>query len=383
MTVKTALGDSAWICWKDLKEFSRSKDQMVMLVFYPLLFMLMFGFIFPNSNSVAKQPIAVANLDGVNNGSIGYIVYDALNATNNTNEVPYFALNNATNASESAAFDSIKGEIQSKQIVAGIIIPANLTACIKNGTECNITVITDQTNPQMSLEMQNILSQVISNLGTYIAQEEVNATLLHFSITPINIAPLGVNYQGLIPGNPTYFDFLAPGVLAIVIVFVLATGIPRAISYEKDTGTLDGLLAAPIGKISIILGKTLAQTVKGHLQGLIALLVAVYIFGAVINGSVALVFLILLLCIFSFAGLFLIISSFADNETTANAVTSVISMPMMFLSGVFFPISQMPAWLQPICNVLPLTYAASALQKVMLLGAPIGAIFPEIIYLAV
>jgi ABC-2 type transport system permease protein len=383
MTLISALEDCAWVCWKDLKEFSRSKDQVVMLVLYPLLFMVIFGFIFPNSNTVANQPIAVANLDGTNNGSIGYAIYDALNATNNTNGVPYFALKNATNTSEAAAFDSIKSEIQNKQIVAGIIIPANLTECVENGTECNITVITDQANPQMSLEMQSILSQVISYLGTSIAQKEVNATLLHFSVNPINVTPLGIHFQGLIPGNPSYFDFLAPGVLAIVIIFVLATGFPRTISYEKDIGTMDGLIMTPIPKSSIILGKTLAQTIKGLLQGLIALLVAVYIFGAVVNGSIALVFLVLFLCIFSFAGVFLLISSFADNETTATAVTTMISMPMMFLSGVFFPISQMPAWLQPLCNVLPMTYAVSALQKVMLLGAPISAIVPEIIYLIV
>jgi ABC-2 type transport system permease protein len=207
--------------------------------------------------------------------------------------------------------------------------------------------------------------------------------MLHFSINPINVAPLGVNFQGLIPGNPTYFDFLAPGVLAIVVIFVLANGFPRAISYEKDTGTLDGLLVAPISQFSIIVGKTVAQSVKGFLQGLIALLVAVYLFGAVVSGSILLVFLILLLCIFSFAGIFLLISCFADNETTSVAITTMISLPMMFLSGVFFPISQMPTWLQPVCNLLPLTYGASALQKVMLLGAPITAIVPEITYMVI
>ena len=55
--------------------------------------------------------------------------------------------------------------------------------------------------------MQGILSQVISYIGTYIAQGEVNATLLHFSVNPINVAPLARNLEGLIPGNPTYFEF--------------------------------------------------------------------------------------------------------------------------------------------------------------------------------
>lgn len=383
MTVKTSLSDSIWICWKDLREFSRSKDQIIVLILYPILFMVIFGFIFPNNNTLTNQPIAVANMDGENNGSFGYLVYNALKATNNTNGDPFFALSNATTTSESAAFNYIKSEIQSNTIMAGIIIPANLTGCIKNGTKCNIIAITDQTNPQMSLVMQDILSQVIAYLGTYIAQGEVNATLLHFSIKNINVAPLGVGFVSLFSGNPTYFDFLAPGVLAMVVLFTLLMGFPRTISYEKDTGTLDGMLVSPINKSSIIFGKTLGQTIKGLIQGLIALLVAIYLFGVVINGSIALIFLILLLCIYSFAGALILISSFADNETTANAIVTVISFPMMFLSGVFFPISQMPAWLQPICKALPLSYAVTALQKVMLLGAGISTIVPDIIYMVI
>ena len=77
------------------------------------------------------------------------------------------------------------------------------------------------------------------------------------------------------PATPPILISFAPGVLAIVIIFVLATAFPRTISYEKDIGTLDGLIMTPISKFSIIIGKTLAQTIKGLLQGLIALLVAV------------------------------------------------------------------------------------------------------------
>ena len=169
----------------------------------------------------------------------------------------------------------------------------------------------------------------------------------------------------------------------MVVMYAIMTGFPRAISYERDIGTLDGLLVTPINKFAIILGKTLAQTIRGLIQGVIALIVAIFLFGVVINGSVGLVFLVLFLCIFSFAGLGILISSFASNETTATTAMTLVAFPMMFLSGVFFPISQMPAFLQPIAKVLPLTYATSALRKVMLLGTELLGIVPEIIYMAI
>ena len=117
MTVKATLKDSSWICVKDLVEFRRSKDQLAMLVLMPLVWMVLFGFIFPSNNTVTNQPISVANVDGANNGTLGYMVYDALKNTNNTNGVPYFALSNATNTSESTAFDDIKNEIQNNTIM--------------------------------------------------------------------------------------------------------------------------------------------------------------------------------------------------------------------------------------------------------------------------
>ena len=69
------------------------QKQVVVLVLYPILFMVIFGFIFPNNSNVTNQPIAVANLDGANNGIIGNVIYNGLSSINNTNGAHYFALN--------------------------------------------------------------------------------------------------------------------------------------------------------------------------------------------------------------------------------------------------------------------------------------------------
>src|SRR5512137_1712483 len=69
MGVRRVLRHSAWICWKDLLEFSRSKLRLVMLVLMPLFMMVMVGFIFPTGNSITDQPIAVANQDLAVNGT--------------------------------------------------------------------------------------------------------------------------------------------------------------------------------------------------------------------------------------------------------------------------------------------------------------------------
>ena len=91
-----------------------------------------------------------------------------------------------------------------------------------------------------------------------------------------------------------------------------------------------------------------------------------------VYGNLLLVAGLILLSVFSFVGLGILITSFTDKEETATMVMMTLMFPMMFLSGVFFPIQQMPWFMQDIAQVLPLTYATTALRKVMVLGAGVG-----------
>jgi ABC-2 type transport system permease protein len=116
-------------------------------------------------------------------------------------------------------------------------------------------------------------------------------------------------------------------------------------------------------------------------QGFIILVLSVLLFGVVIYGSILLVVLLILLTVFSFVGLGILITSFADKEETATMVMMTLMFPMMFLSGVFFPVQMMPGFMQSIANFLPLTYAANAMRKVMVLGAGPDAIIGDVIVL--
>jgi ABC-2 type transport system permease protein len=230
--------------------------------------------------------------------------------------------------------------------------------------------------------MQAVLSKTIESMGTYIARLNLNSTYnITWDNTMAVIQPYTVQFTGIVPGQPNYFEFVAPGIISMVVMMSLMTGLPHAISYEKDTGTLDGMLVAPINRLSIILGKVMAQTIRGLIQGAIIVMLAVVLFGVVIHGSILLVVALLLLTVFSFVGLGILITSFTGREETATMVMMTLMFPMMFLSGVFFPIQQMPAFMQSIAHLLPLTYAAQALRKVMVLGAGFDAVSTEILIL--
>jgi len=377
MGVKRILRHSAWICWKDLLEFSRSKLRVVMVVLMPLFMMMMVGFIFPTGDSISQQPVALANQDLVVNGtSLGDNFVVQLEAVNNLTGM--MDLRNATD------FDDIKSMIQEGKVSGGIIVPPTFTSDILAGRQGNITIMTDQSNPQMSAMIQSVLTQVIEQLGSQMAELNLNQTYgISLDQTPAVLMPYNVELKGIVPGDPNYFEFVAPGIMAMVVMMSLMTGLPHAISYERDMGTLDGMLAAPTSRWAIILGKVMAQSTTGLIQGFIILLLSVLLFGVSIHGSILLVLLLILLTVFSFVGLGILITSFADKEETATMVMMTLMFPMMFLSGVFFPIQQMPSFMQSLANVLPLTYAADAMRKVMVLGADFQAIFTDVVVLAV
>lgn len=383
MTIEQVIRHSSWICWKDLKEFSRSNLRLAMLVVMPLFMMLMVGFIFPSGVSISHQPVAIANQDAggtliVNNTPVAVQLskpfLSELNAINNKTGM--------MDISYASGFGQIKSEIEDGTISGGIVLPPDFTSSLLHGLQGNVTLVTDQSNPQTSEIMQEVLTQTIQGMGTLQAELGLNSTYhISLNLTVAMIQPYNVLVRGIVPGNPNYFEFVAPGITAMVVMMSLMTGLPHAISYERDVGTLDGMLVAPTSRLSIILGKVMAQTTRGMIQAAIIFAIAILLFGVVVHGNWSLVIALVLLTVFSFVGLGILITSFADREETATMVMMTLMFPMMFLSGVFFPIQQMPWYMQDIAQILPLTYATTALRKVIVLGAGISAVWSDVLIL--
>jgi ABC-2 type transport system permease protein len=378
MGARSLLSHSLRIAWKDLTELKRNRFGLVLLIVMPLFMLALVGFIYPTSGSSASNlPVAVVDLDaGYHNSTVGsqtfIAVLDEINSKTGMMKL-----------SSEASVSDVKTSIQSGNLEGAIIIPSNFSASLLTGKQGTLIIMTDQSNPQISATMETLLSGVFSEMGTSLAQQNVQALspAVNESDSLAVVQPYKVQTQGVVPGTSNYFDFLAPGIMAMVVMMSVMTGLPGAISQEKEIGTMDGMMVAPINRLSIILGKTLSQTVRGMLQGAIILVLAVLLFGVTIHGSILLVFGLLLLGVFSFVGLGIVLTSFAKDQQTATMLMTTLMFPMMFLSGVFFPIQQMPWYMQDISKVLPLTYASDALRKVMVLGAGIPDITTDLVVL--
>lgn len=374
---------------KDLIEFNRDRLRLATFFIMPIFMMILTGYIFPNQNSLKNIPIGIANQDGQ---AISTKLVDAITNIKISGDTPAFIIKNYSDT------DAIKSAIKSQEISGGIFLPANFDSQINANQPVNVTIVEDQSNPQISQMVDQITMQVVNGFSSQLGMQKVSQILLAKSSVNSNIPlkstplpetapaaallnPIQAKFEGIIPGNPNYFEFVAPGIMAMVVMTAVLTGLAASISREKEQGTLDGILISPISRLSIILGKALAQSVRGLVQGAIVLGLAFVLFGVTVNGNLLLVGLLLLLGIFSFVGLGILVSTLAAEQETATQLLFMFQFPMLFLSGTFFPILMMPSFMQKIAHVIPLTYAINAIREVMVIGANFNAVRSDVLIL--
>ena len=169
MGIRNVISHSAWICWKDLLEFSRSKLRLIMLVLMPLFMMVMVGFIFPSGSSISDTPIALVNNDA---GSLGSSFVASLETINN--KTGMMDLRSAQD------YDDVKTQLQNSEISGGIIIPENFSADIRAGKQGLITIVIDQSNPQLSVAIQSVLTKTIEAMGKQMAISNLNT---HYNVS--------------------------------------------------------------------------------------------------------------------------------------------------------------------------------------------------------
>jgi ABC-2 type transport system permease protein len=343
------------------------------LFLMPLLFLVMFGFIFPTGTTQQHMPMGLVNLDQ-GQGSNEFIAQlEVMNK--NTSFMDFQSY---------SSVDDAKTAINKGRIYGVFIIPPGFSENITNGKSADFTVYIDNSNPQSAMQIQQVLSTTVSGMNNMKAEANV-VQLGSETNQPVNpqtmIFPYIPNVQTTIPGETNYFNFLAPGLMIMIVMMSVMTGIPEAISKEKEMGTFDGMLSAPISQLSVIIGKTAALCTRGFIQCIIILAIAIFLFGVTIQGNILLAFFMLLLGIFSFIGIGIMAISMSGDQASGTMIVNLLMFPMMFLGGIFYPIQQMPWFMQAISQVIPLTYAADAMRKIMLLNAGIGDVMTQILIL--
>ena len=172
-----------------------------------------------------------------------------------------------------------------------------------------------------------------------------------------------------IPGNLSYLQFMTPGVLAQSALFV-AIFFGINVVWERDLGLLNKLLSTPASRSSIILGKALSAGVRGILQSIAVIVLALILHVPMIMNPLHIlgVFVIIVLLGMCFSCLSMSLASIFRTRERMMGIGQAITMPLFFASSAIYPLALMPSWIKPIAVINPLTYIVEALRGLLATG---------------
>jgi ABC-2 type transport system permease protein len=170
--------------------------------------------------------------------------------------------------------------------------------------------------------------------------------------------------------NPTMETaiFMIPGIMTLIMCLATIMLTSMSIAREQDLGTFESIISAPLSNIEIILGKTVPFLIIGLMDAAFIMTAGMLIFGMPVRGAFALLFLGTFIFVCATVSVGTLISTFAKNQQQAMMGTFLFVFPAMLMSGIFFPIENMPVALKWIAYIDPLKYFITLLRGIMLKG---------------
>jgi ABC-2 type transport system permease protein len=332
----------------DLKEFVRNKAAVFWTVMFPILLILLFGFIFQGEDDVSYT-LPIQNRDGG---------FWSTNLTDTLNETGLFEISMVGPDEDPKAYmeennanvlliipEGYSDEIN--QIMAARLMgqPVNRTA--------NVTVLYDPVQSSTPAKMQ-ILDSIIQGINKGINKEVWGVE-----------DTLGIDAETTVSDEFKFIDFFAPGIIGMSVMATSLFGAVTINTELRQKGILRKLATTPITRPEWLMSNVLYQLVMS-IFAIIAILVIGYVVFDLRPQINLFLPLFVILTVFSFSGVGMLITRFVKEAQSAEAAANAVMFPMMFLAGTFFPLEMMPDFLQHIAKVLPLYYVNEGLRDAMI-----------------
>lgn len=328
------------------RSITRSPSAVVFTLAFPLIFILVFGFL---GSGGTKIDVAVDPKSDLQNPIIAAL-----------QKIPMIRL--ATNDTE----QNINNSLQKGNYDAVINVqknPSGLPAYFTNVTYTSA-----------SLDKGNILKSVLNEL-TY----RLNMVNQVPAVTEIRASTItGREYRTI--------DFILPGQLGFSLLSTGVFGTAFVFFSLRQNLVIKRFFATPVRRSSIVFGEGIARIGFALLGALFIILIGHFLFKfTLINGAVTVINMLImaLLGLIVFMGFGFVVSGLAKNESTIPPISNIITLPQFLLSGTFFSISAFPNWLQPISKALPLTYLNDAMRKIAFEGAGLWDVKHQILIILV
>jgi ABC-2 type transport system permease protein len=250
-------------------------------------------------------------------------------------------------------------------------IPVDFTKRLLRGERPALLVEADATDPSAMGTAIASVQQIVSQ----VARKDLTGPLAKLSggAPPFDVRlhklynPEGISQRNIVPG--------LMGVI-LTMTMVMMTGL--AMTRERERGTMENLLATPVYPLEVITGKILPYIAIGLIQATIILIAARFLFGVPIVGSLATLYVVILVFVGAQLTVGITLSSLARNQLQAMQLTFFYFLPSMLLSGFMFPFRGMPGWARGIGSFLPMTYFNRLVRGILLKGNGFVDLWPNL-----
>lgn len=323
---------------KEAKHIVRDKRTMLILFGMPIIMMLLFGYAVRNDVRNVRTVIVMSNTDYVTQQAV-----DRLSASE------YFTITQVV-ATPAEAEQAIRDQKADLAIVFGKDYASG---------HSSLQFIVDGADPNMAQQWTQYANAVITNPNNGL----VNTKLLYN------------------PQMKSAYNFV-PAIMGTLLMLVCAMMTSISIVREKERGTMEVLLVSPVRPILIVIAKVIPYLVLAFIILIVILLMANSLLGVPLQGSVFWIFVISTIYILLALSLGLLVSNIAKTQLVALLLSAmVLLMPIVMLSGMFFPIESMPKVLQYVSAIIPTRYYTSAMRKLMIMGVGVRQVMHEMIVL--
>lgn len=239
--------------------------------------------------------------------------------------------------------------------------PPNFSHDLVKGLRPSLLLEADATDPAATSRAV----AVFSDLANLALNEELKGPLKSLNATPTPYIPMVHAVYN--PLAITAYN-IVPGLLGVVLTMTLVIITALAITREYERGTMENLLATPLKPLEVMVGKILPYIIMGYVQIILILVMAKFVFGVPMQGSIVLLLLLCLPFIAANLSMGLTFSTLASNQLQAVQSAMFFFLPSILLSGFMFPFRCMPEWAQFLGNLFPLTHFLIIVRGILLKG---------------
>ena len=317
----------------NLKEFARDRTALFWMLAFPKFFIFVFGSVFSGEEATTF--------------TIGLVVEDSGPAGTELAEafegISVFEVERGDRQAELEALND--GDRR-----AVVVLPQGLSEAIASRQPLDIAVYCDASDRTTTQVVLSILRQVV---------EEADR---HISGTP---RLLRVSEQTMLSHRLRDIDHLLPGVLAMALMQLGIFGTALPLISLRQRQVLRRLNVTPLPRSTLLAAAVVQQLITAVIQTAVILTIGTLFYGVRVVGSWSLLAGLVALGGTTFIALGFFVASISPTEESGHAIAQLINFPMLFLSGTFLPVEEMPKWLKPVAQAMPLTYLGDAMRQVM------------------